>query len=159
MIAEDIVMQKNLMSDLIPKNPNLVRIKKDRINKPKKVKEIVLGKLPEKPQALSYEGDPDPFKDAPSFIKYYRAFLQITKSNVAFDNFGVDAQYAAKILDILAENGRSGNKIFLNAWLRYFCDYKLKGDKCMKSKYTSMKVFGETFSDFNLKFSIPNNLV
>ena len=61
-------------------------------------------------------------------------------------------------MDILIENNRK-DKIFLKAWLKYFCDYKLKGQKMLKIKWTSMKMFKDSFSEFALKFNIPHNFV
>jgi hypothetical protein len=137
--------QYNDMNELIPTNPNMVRAK--RIKKEKKIK--VKAPISNKPKAYTYDGEVSPFKDTLHFMNYYRAFLSnFVNGKVEFDQYASDSIFAAIILDTLIENKRN-NKIFLNAWLRYFCDFSLKGQKALKFKYTSMKAFKETFDKFN----------
>lgn len=156
-MLKEVDMKKEPMNELIPKNKNIVKVR-GKIGRPKK-EVVVVPRPPEKPQALRFGVNPDPFRDAPSLMRYYRSFLQdAMKGKVRCDNFESDAVPATEILDKLAEHHRK-DKVFLNAWLKDFCDNKLKGDKAIKIKYTSMRVFKETFDQFNLKFRIPENIV
>jgi len=141
---------KNVKHDLIPSNPNLIRNKRKR--KPNTTL-IVSEQSSDRPIAYEYSGTIDPFADARQFVRYYHAFLQqCAGGNIKFDNYASDAVYATKILDLLIENGRSSNKIFLDSWLKYFHDYGLKGQKSHKVKYTSLKTLMETFDIFNGRY-------
>ena len=140
------VRLSNLEQEIIPDNPNLVkaqRIKKD--------KHITLP-TDSKVEAYTYTGNVDPLKNAVHFMKYYRAFLsQCAKGKIKFDQYNIDSIYATQVLDLLQDHNRC-NKVFLNAWLRYFCDYRLKGHKAFKTKYTSIKTFKETFEEYNGRY-------
>ena len=144
-----------LEQDITPNNPNLVRNKRlkntirPEISKPKIAYETV------KVQAYDYSGEVEPFKDATHFMKYYRAFLlncanSNNGSKVNFDQYSADSIYATQILDLLQEQNRS-NKVFLASWIRYFYDYRLKGSKALKTKYTSLKAFKESFEEYNVR--------
>lgn len=138
--------QKTIEDDITPSNPNLVRHhheKKERKSKPTE----------SKVQAYTYDGDVDPFKNALHFIKYYGALLSqfAQGGRVSFASIDSDSLYATQILDLLQEKGKS-NKVFLNAWVRYFYDYKLKGGKALKTKYTSLKTFKETFEEYSSRY-------
>lgn len=135
----------DLEKEIIPKNSNMVKPRKKRTGKitPK----LSSGKV----DTYSFSGTVEPFKNALHFVEYYRAFLRYRiQSKMKFDNFSCDAVYASQILDLLNDKGRS-NKIFLNAWLYYFCEHKLKGNKSSKIKYTSIKAFKESFIEYNCR--------
>jgi len=141
----------SLESELVPENQNIV--KKARIRKhntefklPKNIPE------PAEVKMYRFDGEVDPFKDTREFMRYYRAFLIMKFSrSIKFDGFQNDAIYAAQILDLLIANKRN-DKVFLNGWLNYFYENKLKGLKMYKTKYTSMKALKETFEQFNPLF-------
>ena len=98
----------------------------------------------------------NPTKDSSHLARYYRAFLQQHSGNarIQFDGIASDAEVAAEILDLLEDSGRK-NKEFINAWLEYFYDEKLKGGKVYDSKYTSMREWRYSFERFNERFYIP----
>jgi hypothetical protein len=136
---------ESIEDEITPANPNLVRhhhVKKEKKSKPS-----------DKVQAYTYDGDIDPFKNALHFIKYYEALLSqfAQGGRISFNSISSDSLYATQILDLLQEKGRS-NKVFLNAWVRYFYDYKLKGNKALKTKYTSLKNLKETFEEYNSRY-------
>ena len=132
--------------DLVPSNPNLTKI--PSIKKIIKIRTDVTAK-PSKPKMLMYSGDSNPFKNAREFNSYYRSFLNFAiGKEVEFDHRESECLFAAQVLDLLIER-RKDNKIFLNAWLKYFCDIHLKGKKYLKVKYTSIKKLKDTFEKFN----------
>jgi hypothetical protein len=137
---------KSIEDDIIPKNPNLIKSRKAT---PKK--RIFEEKRESSSDviAYTYDGIVDPFLNSLHLIKYYRSVLSyLGGSDIVFAPYNEDTPYAAKILDVLVENSRS-DKIFLNSWIRYFYDYKLKGEKSKKVKYTSLMKFLETFDEYN----------
>lgn len=139
----------SLESELIPDSPNIVK-KKNRRNGIMKIRGDNLS--PQKPIAYIYGRDVNPLDDALQFMKYYRAFIQnLTGGKAKFDDYRSDSLYATQILDMMAENKRV-DKVFLDAWIRYFYDYGLKGEKSFKIKYTSLKVFKDTFEKFNSRY-------
>lgn len=144
--AGGISMKRSKLEDeIIPANPNMV--KKQR---KKRIKKEVVNTNSQKVEVYAFSGDVDPFKDAPNFMRYYRSFLgQLIQNNgIVFEPFNVDSIYATQVLDLLHINGRS-NKVFLNSWLRYFYEYKLKGEKALKTKYTNLNAFKATFKEYN----------
>ena len=145
-VIQGAIMKKSeVEQDIIPVNSNLAKRRR------KKPVYKVATETSSKVEAFDYKGDVDPFKNVPHFMRYYRAFLQvIAQLRVKFDAFDIDSLYASQILDLLQDNNRS-NKVFLNGWLLYFCQYKLKGKKASKIKYTSMKAFKETFEEYNCR--------
>lgn len=142
---------KSIEDDIIPKNPNLVKTR--RTNSQKRT-----FKTRSEPSddviAYNYEGTVNPFLNSLHLIKYYRSVLSyLGGSDIIFAPYNEDTPYAAKVLDILVENSRS-NKIFLNSWIRYFYEFKLKGEKSKKVKYTSLMTFLETFDEYNSRHII-----
>jgi len=138
---------KNLSDELIPLNPNLVKPKRKR-GRAINAKKIKI-QTPQTPQALVYEGTVDPFKNAHHFIKFYRSIVErLTENRAKFDDWASDGNMAAQILDLLIENNRS-DIIFIRAWIRYYFDNNLKGEKALKIKYTSLRAFKDTFDKFN----------
>jgi hypothetical protein len=135
---------RKLEKAIIPRNPNTGRSRGIKV-----AKTLIPAQPSDKVQAYSYSGDVDPFSDARSFMFYFRAFLQQSVSQrIQFNAYEVDAPFAARILDILQEKNRS-NRAFLNGWLKYFATYRLKGQKFEKTQYTSLRVFEETFDEYN----------
>ena len=153
--ASEVAMKKSkIEDDITPKNPNLIR--KRGVRKPKSsvVVENIIGVEPLKPKNLVYEGEIDPLRDTKSFMQYYRIFLgQCLNEKITYDGYGSDSVFATDILDKMIENKKS-NLSFLNAWLKWFCDNKLKGDKFSKTKYTSMKALKDTFAEFACSYYI-----
>jgi len=152
---KEVAMKKSkIEDDITPKNPNLTRRKGVKKDKPKVVVENIIGVEPLKPKNLVYEGEIDPLRDTKSFMQYYRIFLnQCLNTKVTYDGYGLDSVFATDILDKMIENKKS-NLSFLNAWLKWFCDNKLKGDKVGKTKYTSMKALKDTFADFACSYYV-----
>jgi len=139
---------KSLEKELSPDNPNLVRAKIIRRAT------TTHSSGSSKPLAYEFSADLDPFADAAQFVRYYHAFLQqCTCGKIRFDSYSSDAHYATQVMDILVEHKRTSNKIFLNAWLRFFYEQNLKGRKALKIKYTSIQVFKDTFEQFNVRFT------
>lgn len=136
----------SLEQEIIPDNPNLVKPQRVKV-----IKKTSSNVLDNKVEVYKYDGEVYPFKNAVHFIKYYRAFLsQCSSGKTKFDRYDTDTIYATQILDLLQEKSRS-NKVFLNSWIRYFYDYRLKGNKMLKTKYTSLKTFKETFEEYNAR--------
>ena len=110
-----------------------------------------------KAEVRSFNDDElNPFKNAKEFVQYYRAFVKNTNKDAEFGKFSFDAGQATEILDALKENHRD-NKTFLNAWIRYFIENKLKGDKIYDIYKTSVKAFKETFENYNQIFYVPQS--
>jgi len=151
-VEMSIEIEKKMADELVPKDPNLIKIRKT--DKPSKTKKA----LPSEdslPKLYSWDAEVNPFKDSREFVRYYHVFLEhCSGGSVKFEDIAVDVRYASEILDVMAENNRK-DKVFLNAWLKYFFDNKLKGQKTLKEKYTGVKVFQETFEKFNAAFYVP----
>jgi len=142
--------------DLIPSNPNLTRLTSLKKRKEKKIK-LKINKATSEPKMMIYAGDLNPFKDARVFNSYYRGFLNFMIGNdVVFGHIDSEILFSAEVLDLLIERNRV-DKVFLNAWLKYFVDIHLKGKKYLKTKYTSLKTLKDTFEKFNVLFD--NNVV
>jgi len=153
---ETMETMEELDRDLIPSNPNLTRLAPLKKRKEKKIK-LKIGMDTSEPKAMIYAGDLNPFKDARVFNSYYRGFLSFMIGNeVVFGHMDSECLFAAQILDLLIEKSRI-DKVFLNAWLKYFVDTRLKGKKHLKTKYTSLKTLKDTFEKFNVLFG--NNVV
>ncbi len=144
---------KDIENDIIPKNSNLIKIRNSsaKIKKPKKV---AVNKTSDEVTVYNYVGNIDPFLNSTHFLNYYRSVLSYLSSSneafIRFPSYSEDTPYAAKILDIMAEHSRK-NKIFLNSWIKFFYDFKLKGDKSIKIKYTTLHEFMKTFDEYNSK--------
>ena len=148
-------VDKELRDSLIPTTPHISR-RKVGIKAKKEIAKKHEENVPvSSPVPLVYGGDIDPFKDSLAFMKYYHMFIQThVSSRARFESYSIDSLSSASILDALIDKGKN-NKEFLDAWLDYFCKNSLKGTKCMKPKYTSMKLFSETLEDFCQRFYIP----
>ena len=146
--------QKEMEGALVPKNPNLVKkmgikVKKERKEKPIEV-ESSSG-----PVLMRWKGEIDPLSDSLQFTKYYRHVLHSkTEGKVVFDEMSFDTNAASQILDLLIERNR--DRDFLDSWIQYFYDNNLKGQKALKTKYTSLKCFKDTFESYNEKFHVPS---
>jgi hypothetical protein len=150
---KEVSMKKNrsIEDDIIPKNPNIAKNRRIKHNKPFSSNVSTISDVSNEPiTAYDYSGTVDPFLNSLHLVKYYRSLLSylVGLNNIAFAPYCEDTPYAAKVLDILAEHSRS-NKIFLNSWIRFFYEYKLKGEKAKKTKYTSLMAFLETFNEYN----------
>ena len=144
--SEDL-MKSKIEDDIIPKNANLIKVRGEK-KKKVKVQQKAVKTEPSIPKALVYEGEIDPLEDTRSFMKYYRIFLeQCLGQKITFDGYSYDSVFATDILDLMIISGKS-NMSFLNAWLKWYCDTKLKGIRVQKVKYTSMKAFKDTFIVF-----------
>jgi hypothetical protein len=134
--------------NIIPENPNIAKPRRQRIAQNLASKKDNSDKI----ERYDFSNDVDPFKNVPNFIEYYRAWLQIHHKSISirFESFAGDTIYAAQIMDMLRENNRS-DIVFLVGWIKYFYDYRLKGNKMYKSKYTSLKAFMETFGEYNAR--------
>lgn len=142
---------KSIEDDIIPKNSNLVKTRRTNSQKRTFKADKVSS---DDVIAYTYEGTVNPFLNSLHLIKYYRSVLSyLGGSDIVFAPYNEDTPYAAKILDILVENSRS-DKIFLNSWIRYFYEYRLKGEKSKKVKYTSLMAFLETFEEYNARHMI-----
>ena len=147
-------MKTKMEKELIPKDPNLVKVKKEKSKKESKEegkeakKKKAKNKDGSKPKTYSYKGSVDPFKNSKEFVRYYRSILYHYDNGVRFENFAVDTHSAGMILDDLGEKEKK-DKTFLKSWIRFYKDYNLKGLKIYNSKHTSLKAFKESFDKFN----------
>lgn len=133
------------LSEIIPQNPNLTKIKKDS-----KKRDIAMNILKSKePSAdeVSFDND-DPFKNPTSFLKFYMALLRMYNSKVKFYSFVSELREATGIMDLLLINNRNNSK-FLKAWIRYYFTNHLTGNNVYKEDKTCLKSFGETFNKYN----------
>lgn len=146
-LAKDKVVCVDSEKDIIPDNPNIAKPRRQKII----THNLVITK--DKIDKYVFDANVDPLRDAKHFMEYYRASLQqhFHHTRIKFDGHGSDALYATQILDLLIENKRS-DQAFLNGWIRYFYEYRLKGNKNNKAKYTSLKAFKDTFDEFNPRY-------
>jgi hypothetical protein len=102
-----------------------------------------------KPEKTRYDKSINPFHDAHSLMEYYKASLQHLsgKINIPLGDIQVDSRCALEIIDLLRLSNLE-NKQFLNEWIKYFFEQKLKGEKIFKSKYTALSVFRYTFEAY-----------
>jgi len=149
---------KDIMKELVPKDSSLVKKKrkkkvdKEPVEKVEVIKENQEAVEEKEVKTLRYVGALDPLKDSPELVKYFRAFLTIySEGHVKFGDFQVDTPYAAKALDEMKISKRE-SKEFLDEWLKYFFDNKLKG---RMSKVASLEMFEKTFKNFNETFYMP----
>lgn len=150
-----VAKEKALAKELVPKGESSNLAKKPR--KPrKKNKKTTPVSSDGKPIKQAYTKVLKPFEDSNDLIKYYRAFLQQYSGNarILFGNFACDTAVATELLDLLKERGRD-NKAFLDAWLEYFHDHKLKGGKIYKKESTEMRQLLYSFERFNEIYYIP----
>jgi len=141
------IMKSRIEDDIIPKNANLIKVRGEK-KKKVKVQQDAVKAEPATPKVLVYEGEINPLEDTRSFMKYYRIFLEYCLGQkVTFDGYSYDSVFATDILDLMIISGKN-NMSFLNAWLKWYCDTKLKGIRVQRVKYTSMKAFKDTFVVF-----------
>jgi len=145
------------MNDLIPKDAFIGKAKLKLTNGP----DVSVIKKPVKlkrksfdpsvgiePDMYRYTGNVNPFKDSKEFVKYYRAFVHLYNNEAKFPLFSVDVQFAGLILDMLMDSNRK-EKAFLDGWIKFYCENKLRGEKIKKPKHTSLFSFKDTFKKYN----------
>jgi hypothetical protein len=148
-------IDKEMMDALIPANAHITRRRVGIKVKNEAVVRQETTSVTSTPVALVYSGDINPLKDPRTFIKYYRMFIEThVNSRAKFEPYAIDTLSSSRILDALIDKSKS-NKEFIDAWMDYFCKNYLKGTKCMKPKYTAMKLFSDTLEDFCKTFYIP----
>lgn len=123
--------------------------RKKRAKKAKKVKKDEDPSKRKAPKTVRYNKQLKPLEEGNDLARYYRAYLQrlVGTTNIRFEKLQTDYRVAVEIVDLLRTHNVS-NKEFLNTWIEYFFEHKLKGDKVLKTKYTSLRVFQYTFDRF-----------
>jgi len=90
-----------------------------------------------------------PFTDSKQFAQYYRRTIKSLKGDrIILNPFDKDATEAGAVMDRLIE-AKKNNVSFLDAWIKYFAEEKLKGTKGKSRNFSSVKHFGETFQEYN----------
>jgi hypothetical protein len=103
-----------------------------------------------KPKMQAYEEESkDPFESAPNFILFFQKSIRLFKDSCILPSVKSETSDGGVALDIVIEGGRKGDRDFLFAWAKWYCDYRLKGNKANNVEHTSIKKFGKTFSEFN----------
>ena len=148
----------DLEKELVPDNPNMIKSKKVKTSHPKK-KTHVKSQVENPGEGIratmfTFDRSVDPFRNARDFVRYYYARIRDYDEKARFENFGVDACDATRLLDLMTEEGRD-TKTFLDAWIKYFIEWKLKGEKAKNSKHTSIKIFMKSFEKYNEIFYMP----
>ena len=138
-----------LMSDLVPTNGNIVKHKISKTEHKPKTKAVI----PESgavfmPEQFEFKGL-TPFKNPTQFTKFYRSFLRMYNTGVAFYDFTSEVLLASEILDKMITAGKQDNLPFLKAWIRYYMTNHLKGNNILNCDKTTLREFGKTFEDYN----------
>lgn len=132
---------------LIPKQPNLIKVKSPKENKQRNIAlKILKDKEPEAEDG-SFKNE-DPFKNPTSFTTFYRASIRLYNGKARLFNFVSEIGDAANIMDLLLMNNRNNLK-FLQAWIGYYLTNYLTGNNVYKEDKTCLKSFGETFHKYN----------
>lgn len=142
------IKKTNIYKGLIPKNPNISRRrsgKREASNIPNETGPSF--GLPPELHNFSYVPH-SPLENSTEFVKYYHTAIYRSYPGARFEHFVIDARTACDILDRLLDLGHNNMK-FLNAWINFYIDHKLKGRKAYSPFYTSMKAFYDTFDQFN----------
>jgi hypothetical protein len=141
-------MNSDLEKEVVPVG-KAASTAKPRRKKRQKKEEKKKGSTPSVPQQERFNESINPFEDGDSFTKYYRASLAniLGTTNIRFDTIECDRAMGLEIIDLLRTHNRQ-DKSFVNAWIKNFVEVKLKGEKCLKSKYTSMRAFRNTFERY-----------
>ena len=100
-------------------------------------------------QTFSWKTDMNPFDDAPTFTKFFQKNIRNFNPKAICPKISMETTDAGRILDKMIDSGRKNDNEFLFAWIKWYCEYNLKGDKIFNVKHTCIKKFGETFLDYN----------
>jgi len=104
---------------------------------------------------FSREIEVNPFKNSKSLATYCQQYMSLhATTNLRLEGKGVASEYAGHILDNLIDINKSGNKEFLDAWLKNYLS-KLTTSKMKNVEYTSLRALGKTLKEFNNIFYIP----
>jgi len=152
--------EQNEQNDLLPKNPCIGgKVKYEKVRKSIKVKDVVeQDKETPKQKKYVFNDNVDPFLNARIFTEYYRAYIKTINNRAKLDGFSSDVRNAGIVMDLLIENNRS-DKLFLNSWLKFYCENSLKGNKIFNTKYTSLYSFGKTFDQYKNIYYVPQKVV
>jgi len=136
------------MSELVPQNPNVVKVKKTKINKQREIAINILSseKAPEAEDG-SFNNE-NPFKNPRAFTIFYRASIKLYNGKAVFYDFVSEIGNAADIMDLLLKNNRNDLK-FLKAWIRNYLTFSLTGNNIYKEEKTSLKTFKDSFEKYN----------
>jgi len=136
-----------LSSQLIPKNENLLREKKVRVSKSKVVSKDI---LPPKQSTFNYTFDP--FLNCNNFIRYYNEVINSYNGEAKFYPIDTERDSAAKVMDLLIQNGKAEDVDFLRSWIRYYIQSYLQGNNIYKKERTSISNFQKTFKSYEGKY-------
>ena len=149
-------MSSNMEKGIVPKGGKANLGKPPRKKRQKKVEQKKDPSEVGKPKKLRFNTTLQPLEKGPDLIKYYKAYLQGLAGtiNIKFEEVQIDSGTSVEIIDLLRIHGVK-NKDFLDAWIEYFYEHRLKGDKISKDKYTALRVFRYTFDRFKETYYVP----
>jgi len=141
----------DFLNDLIPKNPNLIKIRNKKSNAHSHNKTSTKQDVP-KVELISWSDEKcNPFLNAKEFFGFFKSIVSYYRPIANFCDYGREAVFAATIMDKLIDMKRD-NTDFLKAWIKYYIDNFLKGNKSINSMNTSLNKFGKTLNDFSRMF-------
>lgn len=138
------------MDDLLPKRATIGRRRRTRKKvSDKPTKTPVQKKIT--PALVAFESI-DPFKNTKTFVSFYRSIIRSYGDMIVeFPGHGADREYAARTMDSLIDIGREKDLVFLRAWIKYYAEYKLKGDDFENYNKTSIRSFNGTLEEYQKK--------
>jgi hypothetical protein len=94
--------------------------------------------------------DIDPLKNSTSFFRYYRSVIKSQDQTAEFNDYQVELQPAAGILDKLKNDNQ--DEIFLRSWILFYAELKLKGNNIKNKEKTSLNAFQKTYEEYNNRY-------
>lgn len=150
----------DMEKDIVP-SPEKAKLGAKRRKSREKGKRKIDGNIdPSKslaPKIAGHKQNIDPFQDACVFVEFFQSGIRLFNEDFALPSMGGETGRAGILIDEMGEVGRKGDKTFLIAWIKWYCEYKLKGVKSVNTKYTCIEEFGKTFKDFNSTYQSPED--
>ncbi|MFA5313374.1 MAG: hypothetical protein WC375_08700 [Methanomassiliicoccales archaeon] len=141
---------QSIESEIVPSNQNLTRNRKSRQSKKHVTATTTTDRI--MPELEEFPGV-DPFDNCNDFITLYQTVVRHFKDQAVFYEYDIERAEAMRIMDMLKDAKRSGNRHYLVYWFRYFVDNKLKGNHAMKLDKTSLSSLRSTFEEYNSKYT------
>ena len=140
------------IDDLLPKKPTIGKRRRKK-SKATKTKEPVEAIPKEITLATHKFEEADPFANAKTFVSFYRSIVAsyAKGKKVDFPSHGADRQYASSAMDDLIDSGRDDDVEFLREWIKYYAEFKLKGDDFENYNKTSVRSFSKTLDEYKQK--------
>lgn len=139
-------------ADIVPKEANIVSLKKTR--KKKLLKEEEIEGIEAEVSTYSMQ-ESNPFENCNDLISLYRDMIRANRKNVKFSDFSSNRKDATEVIDLMIENRRNNNKDFLRGWIMYYINTYLSPHLTNDVSKTSMLALKKTFSEFNMRYVSP----